>query len=58
MKRMDLQRLCKVSVYSNRVQLRMFISDKEYGVKANLKTEDLIDLLLDSQYSRYLCSFL
>jgi len=23
---------------------------KEYGVKANLKTEDLIDLLLDSQY--------
>lgn len=49
MKRVDLQKLCKVHMdpftYNfavNRI--------KDYGVKANLKSEALIDLLLDTQY--------
>ncbi len=48
MKRVDLQRLCKVRSFRI-VQWLSSSQAKGYGVKANLKTEDLIDLLLSSQ---------
>ena len=50
MKRTDLQRVCKVRVDFTSVNsnLHAFKPAQERGLKANLKTEAMIELLLDS----------
>lgn len=51
LKRVDLQKLCKVytSLYLVLAHLQSHVAFQDYGVKANLKSEALIDLLLDTQ---------
>jgi hypothetical protein len=46
MKRADLQKLCKVCQHHVNCRL-LRIHSQDFGVKANLKTEALIDLLLN-----------
>lgn len=50
MKRSDLQRVCKVRVDTSSVNsnAHAFEPAQERGLKANLKTEAMIELLLDS----------
>jgi hypothetical protein len=50
MKRSDLQRVCKVRVDTSSVDsnAHAFEPAQERGLKANLKTEAMIELLLDS----------
>ena len=50
MKRSDLQRVCKVRVDASSVDsnAHAFEPAQERGLKANLKTEAMIELLLDS----------
>lgn len=50
MKRSDLQRVCKVRVDTSSVDsnAHAFELAQERGLKANLKTEAMIELLLDS----------
>jgi hypothetical protein len=47
MKRADLQRVCKVRVSFLHSTLHAFNPVQERGLKANLKTDEMIDLLLD-----------
>jgi hypothetical protein len=59
MKRSDLQRVCKVRVHTSSVEsnAHAFEPAQERGLKANLKTEAMIELLLDSPpfVSPFLC---
>lgn len=50
MKRSDLQRVCKVRFDTSSVDsnAHAFQPTQERGLKANLKTEAMIELLLDS----------
>jgi hypothetical protein len=49
LKRTDLQRLCKVFYLLSCSCTQSYLTSQDYGVKANLKSEALIDLLLDAQ---------
>lgn len=50
MKRVDIQKLCKVCppIRFSSLEIDAMPPLQDYGVKANLKTEALIDLLLDA----------
>ena len=49
MKRSDLQRVCKVRLHASSVNSNAHaFHPQERGLKANLKTEAMIELLLDS----------
>lgn len=50
MKRTDIQKLCKVGSNGSAIRSRGLRVNyaQDYGVRANLKTDALIDLLLDS----------
>jgi hypothetical protein len=51
MKRSDLQRVCKVRVNTSSVNSNAHaFNPQERGLKANLKTEAMIELLLDSPF--------
>lgn len=53
MKRADLQRICKVCTLKALVLVRILTpATQDYGIKANLKTEALIDLLIDTTTAR------
>jgi len=47
MKRAEIQKLCKVRYNLWNSRCHPYICLQDYGVKANLKTEALIQLLLD-----------
>lgn len=50
LKRVDLQKLCKVVYYLFHIATAILLTAlKDYGVKANLKSDALIDLLLDTK---------
>jgi hypothetical protein len=54
MKRTDLQRVCKVRVHVNFTSVNFnphALNRQERGLKANIKTEEMIELLLDSSPS-------
>ena len=54
MKRTDLQRVCKVRVGVDFTSVHLnphALNQQERGLKANIKTEEMIELLLDSSPS-------